>query len=216
MNYAIHTIKILILYIVIYILFPFNVYSQLLPGETDTDFKDRQKGNSGFKERFFLGLTGKAASMIDKWGIEFGLRMGYTLTNNLSIGAGYYSVISHNVYIKTLQSNTGRPFLRLTYGGPEIEYYFHFSEELNISAIGILALGNINYSETANVDLPSELGSNWIFLAEPSIGINYNLFTGIWVSLHGGYRIASGVDFVGLKNSDLSGPVIQLTLRSIN
>jgi hypothetical protein len=69
-----------------------------------------------------------------------------------------------------------------------------------------------------NVDLArgrARLGSDVdrIFVAQPSAGIEINVFRWLHIAVEGGYRFISGSQIEDLSNSQLSGPFGQATLR---
>ena len=52
-----------------------------------------------------------------------------------------------------------------------------------------------------------------IYVVQPSLGVEVNVFTWFHLGLEGGYRMVSGVDDFAIDNSDLSTPFAQLDLR---
>ncbi|MEZ4965006.1 MAG: hypothetical protein R2791_07165 [Saprospiraceae bacterium] len=56
-------------------------------------------------------------------------------------------------------------------------------------------------------------GDDNIFVIQPSVGVEVNVFRWFRLGLEGGYRFARNVDYVALNDSDLSSPYAKATLK---
>ena len=199
------------LYLIIFVINISILQSQRLPGGIEK--QDYEKKET--KGSFYGGIVGKAANIFDDWGVEIGARAGIMLTNHFGIGFGFYTLITHNVDIDSPEFEDINAFLRLSYGGIEAEYYILPGKRFNISLLALVGGGIINYSNYSNVDLGLDPAGSWIFLTEPGISFNLEILKKTYIGLSLNYRITGGVDFKKIKNSDLSGPVIGISIKSI-
>ena len=58
-----------------------------------------------------------------------------------------------------------------------------------------------------------DLGSDNVFVAQPTIGAEVNIARFFRLSIDGGYRFMSGNDLPGISNQELTGPVLNLRFK---
>jgi hypothetical protein len=71
----------------------------------------------------------------------------------------------------------------------------------------VIGGGRINYDDNANIT------RDRIFVVQPALGIEVNVFRWFHLGVEGGYRLVSDVDNARLSNADVSRPFAQLQLR---
>lgn len=52
-----------------------------------------------------------------------------------------------------------------------------------------------------------------VFVLQPSVGVEVNVFRWFRMGLEGGYRFVDGIDYPSVSNEDIAGPFAQLDLR---
>jgi hypothetical protein len=197
------------LLILIFLISNLSVYSQMLPGDVKTTSKLPRSKESGMAGGMYAGLAMKGANTLDNWGLDIGVQLGGMVSDRFGIGAGFYTLFTQNIKI-----NPNQPyFLRLTYGGVEPTFIFKFSN-FAFHGKALLALGFAGYSENVNFDVLSDLDGDWVFIAEPSIGLSYIIADSYWITFDAGWRSTGGVDFKHISAQDLSGQIISLSFKT--
>lgn len=146
----------------------------------------------------FTGVWGGSSNALVDFNNEFNINSGgffvFELNNNFLIGwSGYKSDITDNGQNIEIKGND------LFLG-----YTFRSSQMIH----------PIVYLQTGGGRLEVEdLGSDRVFVAQPSFGAEINIARFFRLGLDGGYRFVSGNDLVGINQSDLAGPVLNLRLK---
>ena len=167
-----------------------------------------QKKPEELKGSFIAEIGLKSPKIFNNWGIELFLRSGYFFTNDFALNLEYSSLVTNNIII--VKSEKNKPVLQMTTFGLAPEYMLSYGRYFLISLYGLIGLGTINYANPSVFDNLPVPESDWIFLFEPSFGVNYRIYKGIWFDFGFRVRAVSGVDLDVLNNKDLSGWVIQL------
>lgn len=199
--------------LIIILIFLFSVtitYAQLLPGETKSNSRKNRISDNELVNKFYAGISAKAANSIDQWGLDIGLNFGATLSNHFALGGSFHTLLTQNVKILPDYPY----FLRFDYGGLEPQFIFKFSEfAFHIKTL--IGIGFAGYSQNVNFDTLSDLNGDWIFVSEPSLGLDYILDNSLWISVDLGWRQTAGVDFKNIGNEALNGPVVCISLKSV-
>ncbi len=189
-----------------------SLHSQVLPGGTG---KTRYNENESKSGKFLFSLGLKSAKTIDNYGFEFGGKAGIMANENVFIGLGFYSLLSHNVDFNFSNFENTGTFLQLGYGGAEIEYLLPILSRTHLSFGSLIGTGTVDISASSDIDVPVGDGGDWFFIIEPYTGINFRFYESFHVGFNFSYRIISGVDFYGMSGSDISGPVFSVILKSL-
>ncbi len=98
--------------------------------------------------------------------------------------------------------------LSMGHGGIMMRFNFNPDDLLNYSATLTTGGGQV----TASPDEGSDRSSGF-FLLNPNAEVNLNLTNNFRTSLGVGYRLVAGTDLPVIDSSDLSAPVVSLTLK---
>jgi hypothetical protein len=173
-----------------------------------------------------IGLVGgvavKPTNVQKTFGLLVGGYGGILLNHQLMIGAGGFGLVN-NIGISdaahAYYQNTRDLFLEIGYGGGIIEYTFAPSKLIHATAMVLIGAGGITYSER-NMNhrdyfsSTSEFQTDAFFVIEPSVNAEMNLTNWMRVSIGGGYRFVTGVNYlVGLNNDDLRSASGNLTFK---
>jgi hypothetical protein len=147
------------------------------------------------------------------FGVLVGGRGGWIINNTFVIGGGGYG-LANPVDGKTLYKGE-IPYLNFGYGGFELEYIINSDELLHFSAYSLIGGGGVSYRNKFD----SRDGWEWdhmlntFFVFEPALNAELNVARFMRMNVGLSYRFISGVRFENYKNSDLSGPSINLTFK---
>ncbi|HSP87475.1 MAG TPA: hypothetical protein VLN45_05040 [Ignavibacteriaceae bacterium] len=145
---------------------------------------------------FYADLIGKTVNLKGDLGLLGGMRAGYNLSENLSLGLVAHGLIPEKLG-KSYINQKGRDELHLGYGGAEVSYKYNLSDNLYLTGMTMIGAGRVDYEILS--------GNDYFFIVEPGASINY-MFTnyfGLGYSLN--YRVASGVKYADLSDASLSG-----------
>jgi hypothetical protein len=146
--------------------------------------------------RFYAGIIGKTAALNGSWGLLGGMRIGYNIDENSSIGLSAFGLIPERLDQSYINRN-GRNDMHLGYFGAEAVIKYHISKIVYLAGTMMVGAGRVNYVDVG--------GNDYFFIAEPGVSINYNIteFFGIGFSVD--YRRAAGVKYADLTDNSLSG-----------
>jgi hypothetical protein len=148
--------------------------------------------------------VGKTATLNGDWGLFGGMRAGYNLSKNTSIGligSGLIPEQLGSAYI----NNEKRDELHFGYGGVEATYKYVLSERIYLTGTMMVGAGRVDYEKMG--------GNDYFFITEPGASFNY-MFTN-WFGLGYGvnYRLASGVNYADFSNASFSGWSMDLSMK---
>lgn len=159
------------------------------------DFSFSQQENNRIN-RFYIDLVGKSATLNGGWGLFGGLRAGYNINNNISVGLVAHGLIPEKLggsYI----NRDGRDELHLGYGGLEAAYNYNLSDNFYLTGMMMLGAGRVDYQNSGSDD--------YFFIMEPGASINYRITNWFGLGLSAGYRFAAGVKYADFSNASVSG-----------
>ena len=154
--------------------------------------------------RYYFDLVGKTAALNGELGLFGGMRAGYNINRNVSLG-----LIAHGLIPDKLGSSyinqDGKDELHLGYGGVEAAYKYDLSDKFYLTGIMMLGAGRADYENLG--------GNDYFFIMEPGASINYRLtnWFGLGYSLN--YRLASGVNYADFSNASFSGWAMDLCFK---
>ena len=158
----------------------------------DISFKDQ--GNN--LNKVYIDLTSKAATLNGNWGLFGGMRAGYNINNNISVGLVANGLIPEKLggsYI----NRDGKDELHFGYGGAEATYKYDLSDRLYLTGIMMIGAGRADYENLG--------GDDYFFMMEPGASINYRLTNWFGLGYSVGYRFASRVNYADFSNARFSG-----------
>jgi hypothetical protein len=167
------------------------------------DISFTKQGNNNLN-RYFIDLVGKTASLNGELGLFGGMRAGYNINRNFSLG-----LIAHGLIPNKLGSSyinqEGRDELHLGYGGMEAAYKYDLSDKFYLTGMMMIGAGRADYENLG--------GNDYFFIMEPGASINYRLtdWFGLGYSLN--YRLASGVNYADFSNASFSGWSMDLSFK---
>ncbi len=167
----------------------------------------------------FGGPVVKYVQIKGEPGVLVGGRGGWIINHTFVIGGGGYGLANdiksdNPPYLYNGQwYNT---YLNFGYGGVELEYIFQSDDLLHFSVYSLIGGGDVSYRNERfndNHDMNWDSNNDAFFVFEPAINAELNVISFMRIDVGASYRFISGVNFEGLKNSDLAGPSASLTLK---
>ncbi|MCE5249827.1 hypothetical protein LLG96_06355 [bacterium] len=162
----------------------------------------------------FGGPVVKVTSFNGKVEWMTGGRGGWIINHSFILGGGGYGLTSEpdapgaaiDVYGEN-ELKTG-----FGYGGVEMEYIFRPNKLIHCSVYTLIGGGGVNYY--VNTDTTDNFDrADAVFVFEPAFNGTLNVTKWFRISTGVSYRLVSGLDLAGLKDSDVSGLAGSLTFR---
>lgn len=161
---------------------------------------------------FFLAPDFKFTKVIGKWESFAGARVGYCINHKYILGLEVDGILSDNDFFGT-GSFSDNDYLRNTlfYGGFYIDFIVPTGIPLQISFPTLVGAGaDLVYEKEPYVKI-LEMGD--FLFAEPKINLELNLSRIIHLGAGIGYRFVANSHIKRLSNKDLSGIVINGTIK---
>lgn len=160
--------------------------------------QDISFGNSGDinLRHYYIDLVGKTAALNGKLGLFGGMRAGYNINRNVSLGLIAHGLIPNKLGSSYINQD-GRDELHLGYGGVEAAYKYDLSEKFYLTGMMMFGAGRADYENSG--------GNDYFFIMEPGASINYRLTNWFGLGYSVNYRLASGVNYAGFSNASFSG-----------
>jgi len=162
----------------------------------------------------FGGPVVKFTSVNNEFAVMVGGYGGWLINHSFMIGGGGYGLtnnITPGLEAKRIYGDDTR--ITFGYGGLVLEYIGNSNKLVHYSISTLIGGGGIMYGKKMN-------GYNWdervnyaVFVAEANLAAELNVTTFFRINAGIGYRFVSDTEIVGLKNSDLSAPSINLTFK---
>ena len=159
------------------------------------DISFTQQGTNHFNH-FYADLIAKTATLNGGWGLFGGMRAGYNINNNVSIGLVGHGLIPDKLggsYV----NQEGEDELHFGYGGAEVIYKHDLSDRFYLTGMMMLGAGRTDYENLGGYD--------YFFMLEPGASINYRLIDWFGLGFSAGYRFAAGVKYADLSDASFSG-----------
>ena len=148
------------------------------------------------RKHFYADLVSKAATLNGSWGLFGGMRAGYNINDNFSIGLIAHGMIPNKLGDSYINQD-GRDTFHLGYGGVEATYKYDLSDKFYLAGIVMIGAGRVDYKNLG--------GNDYFFTIEPGASVNYRLIDWFGLGYSLNYRFASGVKYADLSNASLSG-----------
>jgi len=185
-------------------------------GEIQTIFKGnsvRSSGGYGALTNKFTTINGEYANLVEIYGgwyinqrFMIGLSGGAT-TNDLPVPAQFSALPGEKLSYEYGQFGLATEYVL---GSNKT---FHVVFQLMTGAGFTVQYDRHTYRESYNRNYGVALDENWFFVAEPGVQIEMNVFRWMRFSPGYSYRSVYGSDSPGLRDKDLSGSSLNLTLK---
>jgi hypothetical protein len=155
----------------------------------------------------------KFTKIKDQNAVLIGGRGGWIINHAMVLGLGGYIMANEN--IDKIQISPGHSrFLSVGYGGFEVEYV-PMHHRLFHPTLGILVGGgSASYIDKYNDDIDDDEDDfDGFFIVEPAANIELNVIPIMRANIGLSYRYVSGVEYYGLKDSDISGLAGSLSMK---
>jgi hypothetical protein len=162
-----------------------------------------QTGNISHNQ-FYVDLVGKTASLNGNWGLFGGMKAGYNINKNVSLGLAGYGLIPNHLggsYI----NQSGRDTLHFGYGGAEATYKYNFSEKFSLAGMMMIGAGRVDYENLGGYD--------YFFIMEPGVAFNYMITEWFGLGVSADYRFAAGVNYADFSDASFSGWSTDLSFK---
>lgn len=167
------------------------------------DISFTQQGNNSLNH-FYADLVGKSATLNGGWGLFGGIRAGYNINNNISVGLVAHGLIPDKLGGSYINQD-GKDELHFGYGGVEAAYKYNLSDRFYLSGIMMIGAGRADFENLG--------GHDYFFMIEPGAAINYRLTNWFGLGYSVGYRLASGVNYSEFSNASFSGWTTSLDFK---
>jgi hypothetical protein len=161
---------------------------------------------------FFIAPELKLSKVIGKWETFVGMRLGYCINHKYVFGLGVDGIISDNGFTGT-GSTSDNDYLRnaMFYGGLYLDFLIPTGIPIQVSFPTLLGVGGDFVYEKQPYAKILELGD--FLFAEPKINLELNLSRVVHIGAGFGYRLVANSHIQRLDNKDLSGMVINGTIK---
>lgn len=189
-----------------------SLYSQGLPGgqydRYETAPMQTNAHNKAMISAKYKYTTNDSYSMND-----IGIKLGVYATEDLVIGAHYFYLFDNSVIFSPKEDGLKAALLYDLFG-INVDYFVSNSYSLPFSVGLNISTGQATYTSFGNSPVSDDLTGDWLFNIEPEANLYFHITNTILVDFNIGYRIISGLEYDGIKNTDISGFVggIGLTL----
>ncbi len=172
----------------------------------------------------FGGPVVKMTSVKNEFGVLVGGYGGWLINHTFMIGGGGYGLVNkikgNEAAQLAYQVYTDRPVnIEFGYGGVVFEYINNSNSLVHFAFSTLIGAGGVTYNERDYNDWDwgehrdDGRPNDAFFVAEPEVKAELNVASFFRVDVGGSYRFISGVNIIGLKNSDLSGPSANITFK---
>ncbi len=153
---------------------------------------------------FYANLISKAATLNGNWGLFGGMRAGYNINKNFSIGGVAHGLIPVKLGGSYINQDN-RDELHLGYGGAEVSYNYDLSDKFYLTGLMMIGAGRVDYDKMDGYD--------YFFVYEPEASLGYRITDYFGLSYSIGYRLTSGVKYADFSNASFSGWSTELGLN---
>lgn len=167
------------------------------------DISFTNQGNNSLNH-FYIDLIGKTATLNGGWGLFGGMRAGYNINNNVSVGLVGNGLIPDKLGGSYINQD-GKDELHFGYGGLEATYKYNLSEKFYLSGNLMVGAGRADYEQLGGFD--------YFFITEPGASVGYRLTNWFGIGCSAGYRFAAGVKYADFSDASFSGWTTSLDLK---
>lgn len=183
--------------------------------EIQTVFNSPLKNNGGYGAitNSFTRINGEFANMVGVYG-------GWYINHKLMLGVGAAATTSYLPVLDQFNAYNGKN-ASYEYGqvGFMTEYVLASSKAIHVNFNMLTGAGfTVQYQRNAwnedfNIDNHQAHDENWFFVVEPGVQVEINLLRWLRFSPGMSYRFVNNSNAPGLKDSDLQGASLNMTLK---
>jgi len=178
--------------------------------------------SGGIESGGFGGPVVKFTQIKKEFGVLVGGYGGWLINHTFMIGGGGFGLVnkiraSEEAQV-AYQSYFERPInIEMGYGGVVLEYIDNSNALVHFAFNTLIGAGGVTYNERDNTDWDWNDNENRptdaFFIVEPELKAELNVTTFLRINIGGSYRFVSGINIIGLKNSDIAGPSANITFK---
>jgi hypothetical protein len=161
-----------------------------------------ESGGYGGPEVKFGNINGE-------WEVLVGGRGGWIINRQYVLGGAGYGMATKGEILRMNIPGLYEQF-ELGYGGLMLGYVSQSHRLVHVTVDVIIGGGGISPPQEDNFQ---SFNSDAFFVFEPNVNFILNVTPNLRFGFGGGYRIAAGVEYRGLEDSDISGASINLLVK---
>lgn len=154
--------------------------------------------------QFYVDLVGKTAALNGNWGLFGGMKAGYNINPNVSIGLATLGMIPNHLGGSYINQD-GRDTLHFGYGGVEASYKYNISKSFSFTGMMMIGAGRVDYKNLG--------GNDYFFIMEPGVSVNYMITEWFGLGASADYRFAAGVKYADFSDNSFSGWSTDLSIK---
>jgi len=156
--------------------------------------------------QFYVDLVGKTAALNGNWGLFGGMKAGYIINRNVSIGLAGYGMIPNQLGGSYINQD-GRDTLHFGYGGVEAAYKYYILNNFYLTGMMMIGAGRVDYENLG--------GNDYFFIMEPGVSVNFMITDWFGLGVSADYRFAAGVKYAEFSNASFSGWSTDLSFKFV-
>jgi hypothetical protein len=181
---------------------------------TETVF---EKGSIKFSGSY-ISPEVKIGSVYEDLGLFAGGKMGVSFNNRFLLGLGFYGLINNSDLIAERPSDYGfdpsqeLASIKFIYGGLALEYSFFSSKVVHFNIPVFVGPGKVSIKGEKDIFF-DRIEKSSVFVVEPGLALEFNLFRFLKVDLGASYRYVNGTTLEALNDKDLSDISYNIALK---
>jgi hypothetical protein len=182
--------------------------------DTETVFK---KGSIKFSGSF-ISPEVKLGNVYEDLGLFAGGKMGISFNNRFSLGLGFFGLLNNSELFAERPSDYGfdptieLASLKFIYGGLSLEYSFFSNKVVHFNIPVFVGPGKVSIKGEEDMFF-DRIEKSSVFVIEPGLAIELNIFKFLKIDLGTSYRYVSGATLESLNDEDLSDLSYNITLK---
>ena len=167
-------------------------------------FAQREETLFGKSGLHLSGAWGGSTMSVTKFSDDYALYSGgfggLEFGRSLFVGWGGYQLINDVEFDALTAQN-----FEMKYNGLMLGYALNAHKPIHPTFMLMAGKGQVEIDDINNKDK--------IFVIQPSLGVELNIFRWLHIGLNGGYRIVTDTDLLDLSDSDLSAPYGEIRFK---
>lgn len=165
----------------------------------------------------FGGPVVKFTQVKGNFGVLVGGYGGWLINHQFLIGGGGFGLandIRANTEVIEILGFADRPKLDFGYGGLILEYYLDPMKLMHWSVSLLVGGGGVSYREGDFMEHSwRDNTPDAFFVLEPAVSGELNVAKFFKIGIGAGYRFVTGVNMIGVKNSDLGNFSVNMAFK---
>ncbi|UCE65959.1 MAG: hypothetical protein JSU85_14065 [Candidatus Zixiibacteriota bacterium] len=160
------------------------------------------------------GVEVKFGNINGEWEVLVGGRGGWIINHEFVLGGAGYGLATRG------ETNPGSiiPYLNeqfeMGYGGVLLAYIINSHKLIHLNIETLIGGGGIShYYGRDDGIFDTDFDDDAFFIIEPGVNFELNITKRLRFATGASYRITSGVEYLDLEDSDITGPAINLMLK---